>query len=137
MCAGDYKCDGCPDAQPRSDDKGFSCKPMSSVNLLWDNTLQTDDPAMGVIVGGGWRNRLTLPTIQKLGIRIMHTWNQSVPLWEYHHGFQVLPILLLVDAQSASRSSCRHRPAICIPPQSFARLQASAVGLVASLGSCK
>lgn len=88
--AGDYKCDGCPDAQPRLDDKGFSCKPMSSVNLLRDNTLQSDDPAMDVIVRGGWRNRLTLPVIEKLGIPIMDTWNQSVPLWEYHHGFQVL-----------------------------------------------
>ena len=88
--AGDYKCDGCPDAQPRTDDKGFSCKPMSSVNLLRDNTLQSDDPAMDVIVRGGWRNRLTLPVIEKLGIPIMDTWNQSVPLWEYHHGFQVL-----------------------------------------------
>ncbi len=71
------------------DDKGFSCKPLSSVNLLRDNTLQSDDPAMGVIVRGGWRNGLTLPVIEGLGIPVMHTWNQSVPLWEYHHGFQV------------------------------------------------
>ena len=87
--AGDFKCDGCPDAQPRPDDKGFSCKPMSSVALLLDNSLQSSDPAMEVVVGGGWRNRLTLPVIERLGIPIMHTWNQSVPLWEYHHGFQV------------------------------------------------
>ena len=82
-------CDGCPDAQPRLDDKGFSCKPLSSVNLLRDNTLQSDDPAMAVIVRGGWRNSLSLPVIEGLGIPVMHTWNQSVPLWEYHHGFQV------------------------------------------------
>ena len=90
--AGDYKCDGCPDAQPRpGEDKGFSCRPLSSVSLLRDNTLRSDDPAMGVVVGGGWRNRLTLPVIEGLGIPVMHTWNQSVPLWEYHHGFQVAP----------------------------------------------
>lgn len=87
--AGDYKCDGCPDAQAREDDKGFSCKPMSSVALLPDNSLRSKDPAMRVIVEGGWRNKLTLPLIAKLGIPIVHTWNQSVPLWEYHHGFQV------------------------------------------------
>ena len=102
--AGDYKCDGCPDAQARvieafhfalrdaqarEDDKGFSCKPMSSVALLPDNSLRSGDSAMRVIVEGGWRNKLTLPLIQKLGIPIVHTWNQSVPLWEYHHGFQV------------------------------------------------
>ena len=62
---------------------------MSSVALLPDNSLHTDDPAMRVIVEGGWRNKLTLPQIEKLGIPIVHTWNHSVPLWEYHHGFQV------------------------------------------------
>ena len=62
---------------------------MSSVTLLPDNSLHTDDPAMRVIVEGGWRNKLTLPQIEKLGIPIVHTWNHSVPLWEYHHGFQV------------------------------------------------
>ena len=62
---------------------------MSSVALLPDNSLRTDDPAMQVIVEGGWRNKLTLPQIEKLDIPIVHTWNHSVPLWEYHHGFQV------------------------------------------------
>ena len=47
---------------------------------------------MGVIVRGGWRNGLTLPVIEGLGIPVMHTWNQSVPLWVYHHGFQVISL---------------------------------------------
>lgn len=48
------------------------------------------------IVEGGWRNRLSLPVMARLGIPVMHTWNLSVPLWEYHHGFQVPlgPLLL-------------------------------------------
>lgn len=102
--AGDFKCDGCPAAQPRPDDKGFSCKPMSSVTLLPDNALQSIDPAMGVIVGGGWRNRLTLPVIERLGIPVMHTWNQSVPLWEYHHGFQVY-LFIVTQSSLHSRSA--------------------------------
>src|SRR5579875_2754350 len=46
--AGDYKCDGCPDAQPRPDDKGFRCKPMASMALDAQNRLSTRDPAMQV-----------------------------------------------------------------------------------------
>ena len=42
-----------------------------------------------VIVEGGWRNRISDPVMAKLGIPVMRTWNLSVPLWEYHHGFQV------------------------------------------------
>jgi hypothetical protein len=42
-----------------------------------------------VIVDGGWRNKLTLPVMKELGIPIVHTWNLSVPLWQYHHSFQV------------------------------------------------
>jgi hypothetical protein len=103
--AGDFKCDGCPDAQARPDDKGFSCTPMSSVALLPDNTLQSTDPAMEVVVRGGWRNRMTLPVIERLGIPIMHTWNQSVPLWEYHHGFQAtslnIPLLCPSNIQDS------------------------------------
>jgi hypothetical protein len=89
LLSGDYKCDGCPDAKPLPDEKGFKCKPMPTVRLRADNRLESDDPVMQIIVEGGWRNKITLPVIDRLGIPIIHTWNQSVPLWEYHHGFQV------------------------------------------------
>lgn len=52
-----------------------------------------------IIVEGGWRNKMTLPVIERLGIPIMHTWNLSVPLWEYHHGFQVSCLLAPVALQ--------------------------------------
>lgn len=42
-----------------------------------------------MIVEGGWRNRISDPVMAKLGIPVMRTWNLTVPLWEYHHGFQV------------------------------------------------
>ncbi|EIE18670.1 hypothetical protein COCSUDRAFT_45154 [Coccomyxa subellipsoidea C-169] len=85
---GDYKCDGCVDAKPRADDTGFNCKAMDLVTLNPANELETTDPAMQVILEGGWRNRVTLPVMEKLGIPIVHTWNLSVPLWQYHHSFQ-------------------------------------------------
>jgi len=46
--AGDFKCDGCPDAKPKADDKGFTCKPMDMVTLTAANELETNDPAMQV-----------------------------------------------------------------------------------------
>ena len=52
--------------------------------------LSTGDTLLAqVIVEGGWRNRISDPVMAKLGIPVMRTWNLSVPLWEYHHGFQV------------------------------------------------
>lgn len=47
-CTGDYKCDGCPEAKPRLDDRGFMCKPMDTVTLTPSNELETNDPAMQV-----------------------------------------------------------------------------------------
>ena len=51
--AGDYKCDGCPEAQARPDDKGFRCKPVQGVALDAHNRLSTRDPAMQVRPAAG------------------------------------------------------------------------------------
>lgn len=61
-----------------------------------------------VIVEGGWRNKLSLPVIARLGIPVIHTWNLSVPMWEYHHGFQVASLLLLARQ---TRVPCSQRAA--------------------------
>jgi hypothetical protein len=45
-CAGDYKCDGCPDAQALPNEKGFKCRPMEAVSLDARNRLSSRDPAM-------------------------------------------------------------------------------------------
>ena len=50
MRAGDYKCDGCPDAKPLPDNKGFDCKPIERVTLDARNRLHTSDPAMQVLL---------------------------------------------------------------------------------------
>ncbi len=40
-----------------------------------------------VIVGGGWRNRILTPIVAALGVPVLHTWNQTVPLWQYNHHY--------------------------------------------------
>lgn len=37
-----------------------------------------------VQMAGGLRNKATRPLLQGAGIPMALTWNQSVPLWEYH-----------------------------------------------------
>ena len=56
---------------------------------------------------GGWRNKLSLPVIARLGIPVIHTWNLSVPMWEYHHGFQVA-LLLRCSARCACMLCSQH-----------------------------
>lgn len=70
-----------------------------------------------IIVEGGWRNKITLPLIERLGIPIVHTWNLSVPLWQYHHSFQVSANclssilsrrLLVARSESENKTSSGH-----------------------------
>ena len=42
-----------------------------------------------MIVEGGWRNKIALPTMRSLGIPVMNTWNSSVTLWSYHYNYKV------------------------------------------------
>ena len=42
-----------------------------------------------VVVEGGWRNKIALPTMRSLGIPVMNTWNSSVTLWSYHYNYKV------------------------------------------------
>lgn len=36
---------------------------------------------------GGWRNKIALPVMTQLGIPVIHTWNQTLPMWQYHTHF--------------------------------------------------
>jgi len=38
-------------------------------------------------VGGGWRNQILTPVVAALGVPVLHTWNQTVPLWQYNHHY--------------------------------------------------
>ena len=40
-----------------------------------------------VIVAGGWRNQILSPVVAGLGVPVMQTWNQTVPLWQYNHHY--------------------------------------------------
>ena len=41
-----------------------------------------------VVLEGGWHNRVALPVLDALGAAVMRTWNNSLPLWQYHHSYQ-------------------------------------------------
>ena len=42
-----------------------------------------------VTVEGGWRNRIAYPIIEALSIPIMRTWNETVPMWGFHHHYNM------------------------------------------------
>ncbi|EIE20684.1 hypothetical protein COCSUDRAFT_57252 [Coccomyxa subellipsoidea C-169] len=71
----------------------FHCQPISNrtdaVKLHTNGTLTTDDPELQVTVEGGWRNRIAYPIIEALSIPIMRTWNETVPMWGFHHHYNM------------------------------------------------
>ena len=38
-------------------------------------------------VQGNYRNAVTNPIAEQMGVPIMHNWNQTVPLWQLHHHY--------------------------------------------------
>ena len=58
------------------------------VTLDKHNHLHTSDPEKQIIVEGGWRNKMARPVMEALGIPVLATWNESLPLWDYHHNYQ-------------------------------------------------
>lgn len=52
------------------------------------NHLQTADSRQRIVLEGGWRNRILRPLMDNLGIPVLEIWNQSVPLWSFHHNYQ-------------------------------------------------
>ena len=43
--------------------------------------------AAQIVVEGGWRNKIATPVWEGLGVPILRTWNQTVPLWSLHHDY--------------------------------------------------
>eukprot|EP00884_Botryococcus_braunii_P012833 jgi/Botrbrau1/21550/Bobra.174_2s0051.1 len=52
-----------------------------AIRLLPDGSLSSARSDLQVVLEGGWRNKVATPIMESLGIPIMHTWNQSLPLW--------------------------------------------------------
>lgn len=61
---------------------------VEDVTLAADNRLQSWDPAKQILLEGGWRNQITTAIMRRLGIPVLAIWNQSLPLWEFHHNYQ-------------------------------------------------
>jgi hypothetical protein len=60
-------------------------QPVSNVTLSLHNTLEVHDPGQNIVAEGGWRNKLAREAIKELEIPTMAIWNESLPIWEYHH----------------------------------------------------
>ncbi|KAK9825884.1 hypothetical protein WJX81_000941 [Elliptochloris bilobata] len=69
----------------------WSCRAIGddpeAMQLAPDGTLSSDRPELQVIVQGGWRNKILSPVVAGLGVPVMETWNQTVPLWQYNHHY--------------------------------------------------
>ncbi|KAK9821033.1 hypothetical protein WJX74_003942 [Apatococcus lobatus] len=63
------------------------CQPIPGMSLDHRNYLHALDVEQAEVEQGGWRNMLSNPLMERLGIPIQHSWNKSVPLDSYHHHF--------------------------------------------------
>lgn len=49
------------------------------------NSQSSDFPEMHNLLTGGARNRITSPAMIRAGMKILPTYNITLPLWQYHH----------------------------------------------------
>ncbi len=57
------------------------------MQLCWDAWLSKRDMAQNV-VEGGWRNKLAYLGLADLQMPIIHTWNVSLNMWNYHLNYR-------------------------------------------------
>ncbi|KAK9812996.1 hypothetical protein WJX72_006927 [[Myrmecia] bisecta] len=64
----------------------FQCTKLGGDQLRLgdDHTLEILDEDLAVLGKGGWRNELSNAAMQDAGIPIIHTYNDTAPLHEYH-----------------------------------------------------
>ena len=55
--------------------------------MCWDAWLRTRDMVQNV-VEGGWRNKLAYMGLADLQMPIIHTWNVSLNMWNYHLNYR-------------------------------------------------
>ncbi|CAL5221674.1 g3905 [Coccomyxa viridis] len=68
-----------------------SCVPFQEVALDNQNHLQSWNPYLNDVVGGGWRNKLAYLGLTDLQMPIIHTWNVSLNMWNYHTNYREEP----------------------------------------------
>lgn len=75
--------------------ENFNCTPIRGVSLAADGKLEAAAfPSQGgagqgtgdlsVPLAGGWRNLMANRVMRSLGIPLVSTWNESLPMWPYH-----------------------------------------------------
>eukprot|EP00884_Botryococcus_braunii_P017743 jgi/Botrbrau1/4652/Bobra.33_2s0023.1 len=77
---GEYYCPDCDAVE-----EPYICRRVPNVTLNSRNQLEVSDPARSIVAQGGWRNVAASAVMNRLGIPIMSIWNQSIPIWQFHH----------------------------------------------------
>ena len=88
LCVGVCICPLSAEESHIASKKAAALQEIRHVTLDKHNNLHTSDPGQQVIIEGGWRNRISQPAIEQLGIAVLDVWNVSLPLWDYHHNYQ-------------------------------------------------
>lgn len=57
---------------------------LAQVELQPDHSLNSSDPEKDEILEGLWRNRAAREVLRPLGIPFVETFNDTVPLWDFH-----------------------------------------------------
>lgn len=56
-------------------------------STLWSEVASDMTNAMDTLLRGGRRNVRSEYVMGKLGVPVMHIWNQTVPFWDFHRSF--------------------------------------------------
>ena len=59
------------------------------VTLQRDHSLTTNNPAKADVLQGLWRNQAAREILGHMGVPIIETFNDSVPLWEFHRWYSL------------------------------------------------
>lgn len=62
----------------------FECHAIPGLELQPDGTLTTDREEDAVLLQGGWRNQMAAEELQQVGVTIVPSYNETVPLYYYH-----------------------------------------------------
>lgn len=66
----------------------FVCQAIANVSLDAAGAVHAHGPDQEILTRGGWRNEIANPIMASYSIPVMHTWNQSLELWQFHHHYQ-------------------------------------------------
>ncbi|KAK9830112.1 hypothetical protein WJX72_009847 [[Myrmecia] bisecta] len=64
----------------------FDCRPVDQVAQQPDGSLLALSPEYELVARGGFQNTQAREILGRVGMPIIDTWNDTLPLWDYHSG---------------------------------------------------